>query len=108
MSALRAVGNAAPRARDGGLPGGIAMKIPRRRLLNLAAGAAALAAAPRIAGAQAYPTRPVRLIIGYPPRGSADLTARLVGQWLSERPRPPGRCQNPPRAPPPLPPPPPP
>src|SRR5262249_10652673 len=84
MSALRAVGNAAPRARDCGLPGGIAMKIPRRRLLNLAAGAAALAAAPRIAGAQAYPTRPVRLIIRYPPRGSADLTAPLVGQWLSE------------------------
>src|SRR5262249_39004891 len=84
MSALRAVGNAAPRARDCGWPGGVAIEICRRRLLNLAAGAAALAAAPRIAGAQAYPTRPVRLIIGYPPGGSADLTARLVGQWLSE------------------------
>src|SRR6266852_5233817 len=61
------------------------MKFPRRRFLRVAAGAAALAAAPRIAGAQTYPTRAVRLIIGYPPGGSADLTARLVGQWLSER-----------------------
>jgi len=61
------------------------MKFPRRRFLRVAAGAAALAAAPRIAGAQTYPTRSVRLIIGYTPGGSADLTARLVGQWLSER-----------------------
>ena len=61
------------------------MKFPRRRFLRVAAGAAALAAAPRIAGAQTYPTRAVRLIIGYPPGGSADLTARLGGQWLSER-----------------------
>ena len=44
-----------------------------------------LPAVPRIATAQAYPTRPVRLIIGYPPGGSADITARLLGQWLSER-----------------------
>ena len=44
-----------------------------------------LPAVPRIATAQAYPTRPVRLIIGYPPGGSADITARLIGQWLSER-----------------------
>ena len=44
-----------------------------------------LPAVPRIATAQAYPTRPVRLIIGYPPGGSADTTARLLGQWLSER-----------------------
>jgi tripartite-type tricarboxylate transporter receptor subunit TctC len=61
------------------------MKFPRRRLLRLAAGAGALAAAARIAGAQAYPNRSLRLIIGYTPGGSADLTARLVGQWLSER-----------------------
>jgi tripartite-type tricarboxylate transporter receptor subunit TctC len=61
------------------------MKLPRRRFLHLAAGAAALPAASRIARAQTYPTRPVRLIIGYPPGGSADMTARLMGQWLSER-----------------------
>src|SRR5207253_714744 len=53
--------------------------------LHLAAGAAALPAVSRIAWAQAYPSRPVRLIIGYPPGGSADLTARLMAQWLSER-----------------------
>ena len=61
------------------------MKRPRRRFLYLAAAAAALPAVSRIASAQAYPTRPVRFIIGYPPGGSADITARLLGQWLSER-----------------------
>jgi len=61
------------------------MRLPRRRFLRLAAGAAALPAVSRIARAQAYPTRPVHLIIGYTPGGSADLTARLIGQWLSER-----------------------
>ena len=61
------------------------MNLPRRRFLYLAGGAAALPALSRIASAQAYPTRPVRLIIGYPPGGSADITARLIGQWLSER-----------------------
>src|SRR6478752_6121554 len=61
------------------------MKLPRRRFLHLAAGAAALPTASRFAWAQAYPSRPVRLIIGYPPGGSADITARLTGQWLSER-----------------------
>jgi tripartite-type tricarboxylate transporter receptor subunit TctC len=61
------------------------MNLPRRRFLHLAAGAAALPAASRIARAQAYPSRPVHLIIGYPPGGSADMTARLFGQWLSER-----------------------
>jgi tripartite-type tricarboxylate transporter receptor subunit TctC len=61
------------------------MKLPRRRFLQIAAGAAALPAVSRIARAQSYPTRPVRLIIGYPPGGSADITARLTGQWLSER-----------------------
>jgi tripartite-type tricarboxylate transporter receptor subunit TctC len=61
------------------------MKLARRRFLYLAAGAALLPAVSRIATAQAYPTRPVRLIIGYPPGGSADITARLIGQWLSER-----------------------
>jgi len=61
------------------------LKLVRRRFLYLAGGAAALPALSRIASAQAYPTRPVRLIIGYPPGGSADITARLIGQWLSER-----------------------
>ena len=61
------------------------MKLPRRRFLHLAAGAAALPAVSRVAWAQAYPSRPLRLIIGYPPGGSADITARLTGQWLSER-----------------------
>ena len=62
------------------------MKLPhRRQFLHLAAGAAALPAVPRIARAQAYPTGPVRLIDGYPPGGSAGITARLIGQWLSER-----------------------
>ena len=61
------------------------MKLPRRRFLHLAAGAAALPTVSRFAWAQAYPSRPVRLVIGYPPGGSADITARLTGQWLSER-----------------------
>jgi tripartite-type tricarboxylate transporter receptor subunit TctC len=61
------------------------MRLPRRQFLHLAAGAAALAAGSRFARAQTYPARPVRLIIGYPAGGSADMTARLMGQWLSER-----------------------
>jgi hypothetical protein len=61
------------------------MKIPRRRFLQLAAGAAALPALPRIANAQTYPTRPVRLIVGYPAGAAGDIIARLIGQWLSER-----------------------
>ena len=61
------------------------MKLPRRKFLHLAAGAAALPAMSRIAWAQAYPTRPVRMIVGYPPGGTADVVARLIAQWLSER-----------------------
>src|SRR5499433_1557367 len=57
----------------------------RRQFLHLAAGAAALPAGPRIARAQAWPARPVRIISGYPPGGSNDLYARLTAQWLSER-----------------------
>jgi tripartite-type tricarboxylate transporter receptor subunit TctC len=61
------------------------MKILRRQFLSLAAGAAALPAASRIVRAQTYPARPVRLIVGFPPGGSTDIVARLMGQWLSER-----------------------
>ncbi|TMJ88175.1 MAG: tripartite tricarboxylate transporter substrate binding protein, partial [Alphaproteobacteria bacterium] len=61
------------------------MKLLRRRFLHLAAGAAALASLSRVARAQAYPTRPVRIIVGYPPGGSTDVMARLIGQQLTER-----------------------
>ena len=62
-----------------------AMKIQRRQFLHLAAGAAALPAVSRIAWAQVYPTRPVRIIVGYAPGGGADIVARLIGQWLSDK-----------------------
>ena len=61
------------------------MKLPRRTFLHLAAGAAALPAVPRLAWAQAYPTRPVRIIISTAAGGTGDILARLLGQWLSER-----------------------
>src|SRR6516165_1415461 len=61
------------------------MKLLRRQFLHLAAGAAALPAVSRIAWAQAYPTRPVRWVVGYTPGGGNDIFARLMGQWLSER-----------------------
>src|SRR3954447_22401542 len=61
------------------------MKLPRRNFLHLAAGAAALPFAPHVARAQAYPTRPVRIICGIAAGGAPDIVARLVAQWLSER-----------------------
>jgi len=61
------------------------VKLPRRQFLHLAAGAAALSAVSRIARAQTYPSRPVRLIVPLAPAGAADILARLIGQWLSER-----------------------
>jgi tripartite-type tricarboxylate transporter receptor subunit TctC len=61
------------------------MKLPRRRFLHLALGAAALPAVSRITRAQAYPVRPVRIVVPFAAGGSTDISARLIGQWLSER-----------------------
>ena len=61
------------------------MRLPRRHFLRLAAGAAALPAVSRVALAQAYPSRPVRIVVAYAAGGGVDITARLIGQWLSER-----------------------
>ena len=61
------------------------MRLPRRRFLELAAAATALPTLSRLAHGQAYPTRPIRIVVGYPAGGSTDLVARIVGQWVSER-----------------------
>src|SRR5262245_29630607 len=63
----------------------VAMRLPRRKVLHLAAGAAALPMVTHVAEAQAYPSRLVRLISGFPAGGANDIVARLMGQWLSER-----------------------
>src|SRR3981189_2907526 len=65
--------------------GGSIMKFPRRTFLHLAVGAAALPALPRLSRAQAYPSRPVRIVVGLPAGGATDIQARLLGQWLSDR-----------------------
>jgi tripartite-type tricarboxylate transporter receptor subunit TctC len=61
------------------------MEIKRRQFLHLAAGAAALSALPRMARAQAYPSRPVRIIAPFPAGSTTDIVARLIGQWLSDQ-----------------------
>ena len=61
------------------------MKLPRREFLHRAIGAAALSALSNTALALDYPTRPVRIIVGFPPAGTTDILARLIGQWLSQR-----------------------
>jgi len=61
------------------------MELPRRKFLHLAAGAAALSLTPRLARAQTYPTRPVRIVVSFAAGGTADIAARVIGQWLSEQ-----------------------
>src|SRR2546430_15217747 len=61
------------------------MKLPRRQFLHLAVGAAGLLAVSRVAWAQAYPARPVRIIVGFAPGQAIDIVTRIIGQWLSER-----------------------
>jgi tripartite-type tricarboxylate transporter receptor subunit TctC len=70
------------------------MKFARRQLLHLAAGTALLPAASRMAWAQAYPTRPVRIVVGFTAGGATDVVARLLGQWLSEKLRQPFLVEN--------------
>src|SRR3979490_2439050 len=79
---------AIPHVFNGGIaeiPERRSMTFHRRQFLHMAAGAAALPVISRFAWGQSYPSRPVRLIVGYPAGGTSDVLARLMGQWLSER-----------------------
>ena len=71
--------------------------VTRRQVLYLAAGSAALAATAGVTWAQAYPTRPVRILVGFAAGGNFDIVARLIGQWLSEQLQPAGHCREPAR-----------
>ena len=71
------------------------MKLPRRRILHLTAGAAALRAVSRVARAQSYPSRPVRIVVGFAPRRTGDILVRLIGQRLSRAARPAIRHRQP-------------
>src|ERR1700730_15961271 len=82
---------------NGAPPQGIIMKLPRRALLHLAAGAAALPALTCIAWTQSYPVKPVPIVVGFAAGGGGDILARLIGQWLSERLPPPVVLPRPPR-----------
>src|SRR5689334_14384475 len=74
-----------PSGRLASQAGAGAMTRSRRQFLHLAAGAAALCAGPRFARAQAWPARPVRIVVGFAAGGPNDVLARLIGQWLSEQ-----------------------
>src|SRR4051794_4205486 len=67
------------------VPKSSTVRLSRRKILNFALGAAALPAFPRVARTQNYPTHTVRIIVGFPPGGASDITARVIGQWLSDR-----------------------
>src|SRR5216684_4189350 len=82
---MAAAGRMICSSRDVASSQGCTMKLPRRQFLHVAAGAAVLPAVSRLAKAQSYPTRTVRIVVGFTAGGSTDIGARLIGQWLQER-----------------------
>ena len=85
LSSISSIAESVSYHPSGFATGRAVVKLPRRRFLHLAAGAAVLPAGARIARAQTYPTRPVRVIAGFAAGGPTDIVARIIGQWLSER-----------------------